>query len=166
MSIYDIEVTQSNGTSYPLSNLKGRVLLIVNTASQCRFTPQYQALEKLHQKYAAKGLTILAFPCNQFAHQEPDTDDKIESFCQLNYGVSFELHKKIKVNGAESSKLYQYLKSQAKGVLGTELIKWNFTKFIVNSDASHIERFAPSVDPMKLEGQIQDYLSIIQGEDA
>ena len=158
MSIYDIEVTQNNGNTYPLSDLKGRVLLIVNTASNCRFTPQYQALEKLHQKYAEQGLTILAFPCNQFANQEPETGDKIESFCQLNYGVSFELYKKIKVNGPESSKLYQHLKAQAKGILGTELIKWNFTKFLVNTDASKIDRFSPSMDPMKLEDQIKEYL--------
>jgi glutathione peroxidase len=159
MSIYDIEVTQSNGNTYPLSNIKGNVLLIINTASHCRFTPQYQALEELHKKYSHQGLMILAFPCNQFANQEPDKGDKIESFCQLNYGVTFELHKKIKVNGPDSTPLYQYLKQQAKGIFGTQSIKWNFTKFLVNHDGSIIERFSPKTDPLKLEDRIKIFLS-------
>lgn len=159
MSIYDIEITQSNGNTYPLSNLKGKVLLIVNTASQCRFTPQYRALEELHKEYSRQGLMILAFPCNQFAKQEPERVDKIESFCQLNYGVTFELHKKIKVNGPDSTPLYQYLKQQAKGLFGSQSIKWNFTKFLVNQDGTKIHRFAPSVDPIDLEDMIKSYLS-------
>lgn len=159
MNIYDIEVTQSNGNTYPLSNIKGNVLLIINTASHCRFTSQYQALEELHKKYSHQGLMILAFPCNQFANQEPDNGDKIESFCQLNYGITFELHQKIKVNGPDSTPLYQYLKQQAKGIFGTQSIKWNFTKFLVNHDGSIIERFSPNIDPLKLEDKIKYYLS-------
>jgi len=131
----------------------------VNTASHCRFTPQYQELELLHKKYEHLGLVVMAFPCNQFAKQEPESADKIEAFCQLNYGVSFAIHNKVMVNGNETTPLYQFLKSRAKGVLGSESIKWNFTKFLVSSDGQTVKRFSPTTSPMKLETQINDYLS-------
>jgi len=158
-SIFDIDVMKSDGQHYSLSRLKGKTMLIVNTASQCRFTPQYQELEILHKKYEQQGLVILAFPCNQFAKQEPETDDKIETFCQVNYGISFALHKKIQVNGRGTIPLYQFLKSRAKGVLGSESIKWNFTKFLVSPDGQTIQRFSPTTSPMTLESQIIEYLS-------
>lgn len=159
MVLYDIEIIKSNDATYPLSDLKGSVLLIVNTASKCRFTPQYEALEVLHQKYKDKGLIILAFPCNQFANQEPDTANNIEHFCQLNYGVSFELYKKVKVNGNDAAPIFRFLKSRAKGILGSESIKWNFTKFLVSRNGEKVIRFAPSVNPIKLGKQIDLLLS-------
>lgn len=158
-ALFDIEVVRNNDETYSLSELKGKVLLVVNTASKCRFTPQYEALEALHLKYKDAGLVILAFPCNQFAKQEPESADKIESFCQLNYGVSFPLHKKIEINGKNTTPLYRYLKSNATGLFGTKSIKWNFTKFLISPDGFTIERFAPTTNPRLLENQIKAYLS-------
>lgn len=158
-AIFDINVTRNNDENYSLSELKGKTLLVVNTASQCRFTSQYEALEVLHQKYKDAGLVILAFPCNQFAKQEPGIAEKIESFCKLNYGVSFPLHKKIEVNGQGTTPLFQYLKSQAKGLLGSKSIKWNFTKFLISPDGLTIERFAPMTNPIMIEDQIKRYIT-------
>lgn len=159
VSLFDIEIIRNDNQTYPISELKGKTLLIVNTASKCRFTPQYQELETLHKKYGERGLAILAFPCNQFAKQEPDSNENITSFCQLNYGISFALHKKIDVNGKDASPLYQFLKSHAKGFLGSESIKWNFTKFLVSPDGKQIKRFSPTTPPLKLEDKINNYLS-------
>ena len=132
MKITEFEVKQADGSKQALAKHKGKVLLIVNTASKCGFTPQYEGLEKLHQEYEAKGLEILAFPCNQFGNQEPGDADEIRNFCSLNYDVSFPLMGKIDVNGDDADPLWKYLKSQKSGLLGSR-IKWNFTKFLVGS---------------------------------
>ena len=137
-SIYDFEVTDITGKTVNLSCYKGNVLLIVNTASKCGFTPQYEGLEQLYQKYAAQGLVILGFPCNQFGSQEPGDNEQINQFCQLNYGVSFPMFAKIAVNGTDTHPLYQWLKQQAPGLLGSQAIKWNFTKFLIAVSYTHL----------------------------
>ena len=158
-SIYDFEAQQMNGKTVPLSQYKDKVLLIVNTASACGFTPQFGGLEDLHKQYADKGLVVLGFPCNQFGSQDPGSNDEIASFCQLNYGVSFPMMAKVKVNGADAHPLWKWLTSEAPGVLGSRAVKWNFTKFLVGKDGRVIRRYAPQDAPKKLAGDIEAALA-------
>jgi len=144
-SVYDFEAQTIDGQSVALSAYQGKVLLIVNTASACGFTPQFAGLEKLHQEFASQGLVVLGFPCNQFGSQDPGSNEEIGAFCQKNYGVSFPMMAKTDVNGAQAHPLYQWLKAQAPGVLGSEGIKWNFTKFLVGKDGTTVKRYG-SVD--------------------
>jgi glutathione peroxidase len=153
-SIYDFEALASNGTSVPLKQFEGRVLLIVNTASACGFTPQFAGLEKLHETWGAQGLVVLGFPCNQFGGQDPGSNEEISSFCQLNYGVTFPMMAKIEVNGAHADPLYQWLSAEAPGLLGSKSIKWNFTKFLVGKDGQVIRRYAPTDTPESLAKDI------------
>jgi glutathione peroxidase len=158
MSIYDFTAETLDGKPAPLSDWKGKVLLIVNTASKCGFTPQYQGLEELYRKHRDKGFVVLGFPCNQFGAQEPGDAAEIANFCSLTYDVDFPMMRKIDVNGPAAHPLYKYLKSAKKGVLGTEGIKWNFTKFLVDRDGQVVGRFAPTVEPRALEGAIEALL--------
>ncbi|TGL60956.1 glutathione peroxidase [Leptospira sarikeiensis] len=157
-NLYELTATLNNGAEKKLEDYKGKVLLIVNTASQCGFTPQYKGLQEMYDKYKGKGLEILGFPCDQFGHQEPGTDAEIQSFCQVNFGVNFPLFKKIEVNGDGTHPVYQYLKKQAPGLLGKS-IKWNFTKFLIDKQGNVIKRFAPLTPPEKLDKQIEELLS-------
>ena len=158
-TIYDFEAVQMNGQGLPLSQLQGKVMLIVNTASACGFTPQFGGLEKIHQAYKDKGLAVLGFPCNQFGNQDPASNEVIADFCQVNYGVSFTMMEKINVNGSDAHPVYQWLKSQAPGLLGTEGIKWNFTKFLVSKEGQVIKRYAPQDAPLQLSGDIEAALA-------
>jgi glutathione peroxidase len=158
MSIYDYSATNINGKEVSLSDYKGKVVLIVNTASKCGFTPQFEGLEKLYQEKADQGLAILGFPCNQFGNQDPGDDGQIEEFCQLNYGVSFPMFSKIEVNGSGTHPLYQYLKNEAKGLMGSKNIKWNFTKFLVNRDGDVVKRYAPTDKPEAISKDIEKLL--------
>jgi glutathione peroxidase len=151
----DLQADRIDGTPLALSELKGRVLLIVNTASACGFTPQFAGLEKLHQTYANQGLSVLGFPCNQFGGQDPGSDAEIGAFCQKNYGVSFQMMHKIEVNGDRAHPLYRWLCAQAPGLLGSKAIKWNFTKFLVGRDGQVIRRYAPQDAPAKLAKDIE-----------
>jgi len=153
MSIYSFSATTITGENQPLSIYKGKVLLIVNTASRCGFTPQYAGLQKLYEKYHHEGFEVLAFPCNQFLHQEPGTEQDIQEFCQMNYGVTFPLFAKIDVRGKNAHPLFKYLVEQAPGAFFSP-IKWNFTKFLVDRKGAVIRRFAPSTPPEKLETDI------------
>ncbi len=157
--IYDFEVQPMSGPPVPLSQYAGQVLLIVNTASACGFTPQFAGLEALHRQYAGQGLVVLGFPCNQFGGQDPGRNDEIASFCQLNYGVSFPVMAKIDVNGAEASPLYRWLTAEAPGILGTKAIKWNFTKFLVGRGGEVIRRYAPTDKPESLAQDIEAALA-------
>lgn len=152
-TIYDFIVKGNNGQDVDLSQYQGQVLLIVNTASKCGFTPQYKGLEYLYQKYKDEGLVILGFPCNQFANQEPAADVEIASFCELNYGVTFPLMKKVDVNGKEAAPIFQFLKKKARGFLFSG-IKWNFTKFLIDRDGQTVKRFSPISKPESLEADI------------
>lgn len=154
-TVYDFEASDIQGRSVPLSQYQGKVLLIVNTASACGFTPQYKGLQALYEQYAAKGLVVLGFPCNQFGAQEKGSDEEIARFCDLNFGVSFPLMHKIEVNGSAAHPLYRWLTTQAPGVLGTKAIKWNFTKFLLGRDGQVIRRYAPQDKPEKLEADIE-----------
>lgn len=154
MNIYDYDVRNIGGEDIALSDYAGKVLLIVNTASKCGFTPQYKDLEVLYQQLQSDGLVVLGFPCNQFGSQEPGEDGQIEEFCQLNYGVSFPMFSKIKVNGDDAHPLFKYLKNQAKGVLGSEAIKWNFTKFLINREGQVVERYGSRDKPQTLKSDI------------
>lgn len=156
--IYDFVVHTIDGKEVSLSKYENKVLLIVNVASKCGFTKQYAGLEKLYQKYKDKDFVILGFPCNQFGGQEPGTADEIKSFCELNFGVTFPMFEKISVNGKNTHPLYAYLKSEAKGIMGTEAIKWNFTKFLVNKDGSVVTRFASKDTPESIEAEIAKLL--------
>ncbi len=157
MSIYDYVVKAQDGSDVSMRDYEGKVLLIVNTATGCGFTPQYEGLENLYEKYHDQGLEILDFPCNQFGHQAPGTDQEITSFCQMNYGVSFPQFKKIEVNGENQEPLYEYLKSQQKGMMGNK-IKWNFTKFLVDREGNVVDRFGSTTTPAKIEGKIKELL--------
>ena len=157
MSVYDFTMKDAKGNDVSLSDYKGKVLLIVNTATGCGFTPQYEGLQDLYDKYQEKGLEILDFPCNQFGSQAPGTEDEIVSFCSLNYGVTFKQFAKICVNGDDEAPLYTYLKSQQGGFMGSK-IKWNFTKFLVDRQGNVIDRFAPTVTPEKIEDKIKELL--------
>ena len=160
MTIYDFTVTTADGHDIPLSDYKGKVLLIANTASKCGFTPQYEALQELYEQYGDENFTVLAFPCNQFANQEPGTNEEIQSFCKLNYGVTFPVLAKIEVNGDNAHPLFQYLKEQAPGTVG-KAIKWNFTKFLIDAEGHVYKRYAPSTTPDKLTGDIEKLLAKI-----
>ena len=154
-TVMDFSATLSNGNEVALGDYAGKVLLIVNTASKCGFTPQYTGLESLQKTYSANGFSVLAFPCNQFGGQEPGTEQEIESFCDLNYQTSFPLFSKIEVNGASSHPLFTHLKSEAPGVLGSKRIKWNFTKFLVNQQGQVVKRYAPSTKPEAIAKDIE-----------
>lgn len=158
MTVYDFTAKNLAGQDVPLSDFHGQVLLIVNTASKCGFTPQYAGLEELYEKLHPEGLTILGFPCNQFGAQEPGSESEIGTFCQKNYGVSFPMFAKIDVNGADAHPLYQYLKKDRKGLLGTEAIKWNFTKFLIGRDGEPVARYAPQTKPEDLEAPVRKLL--------
>lgn len=154
-SIYDFDVNTISGKQVSLGDYKGKVLLIVNTASKCGFTPQFAGLEALYSELHAEGLEILGFPCNQFLKQDPGSDSEISEFCSLNYGVTFPMFSKIDVNGDNTHPLYQYLKAEAKGLLGSEKIKWNFTKFLVNREGEVIKRYAPNTEPKEIAADIK-----------
>jgi glutathione peroxidase len=154
MNLYDIEVKDIDGNHLTMSKYKDRVLLVVNVASKCGFTGQYEGLEKLHEKYFSKGLSVLGFPCNQFLSQEPGTEEQIKSFCSLTYGVKFDMFSKIDVNGTNTHELYRYLKSNSSGFLGTDVIKWNFTKFLIDRNGKVIKRYSPSTEPKEIEKDI------------
>ncbi|HYW57009.1 MAG TPA: glutathione peroxidase [Polaromonas sp.] len=158
-SIYDFEAQQINGKSVALSEFKGKVLLIVNTASKCGFTPQFGGLEDLHKSYTGKGLVVLGFPCNQFGSQDPGADGEIAEFCQVNYGVSFPMMGKIDVNGPAAHPLYKWLSSEAPGLLGSKSIKWNFTKFLIGKDGQVIRRYAPTDKPADLAKDVETALA-------
>jgi len=151
-------MTDIHGKPQSLSRYKDKVLLIVNTASRCGFTPQYKGLEALYKKMHARGLEVLGFPCNQFGAQEPGSEEEIESFCELNYGVTFPLFAKIDVNGKNAAPLYEYLKTSRPGLLGSEAIKWNFTKFLVDRKGRVVERYAPKVEPEAIAADIEKLL--------
>ena len=157
-SIFDFSAKSLSGEDISLSKYKGKVLLIVNTASKCGFTPQYEGLQELFDKYHGKGLEILGFPCNQFGAQEPGSDSEIGSFCQKNYGVEFQMFEKVDVNGDHAHPLYKFLTKEAPGALKTESIKWNFTKFLVDRDGKVLKRYAPQVTPHDLEPEIEKAL--------
>ena len=156
-SIYDFKALSNKGSEVDFADFKGKVLLIVNTASKCGFTPQYDGLEALWKKYKDQGLVVIGFPCDQFAHQEPGSDAEIAEFCRLNHGVTFPLMSKIEVNGEGAHPIYKFLKSETKGLLGGA-IKWNFTKFLISRDGTRIERFAPMAKPESLEDKIKALL--------
>ena len=157
-SVYDYSATLADGTTASLSDYKGQVLLIVNTASKCGFTPQYEGLEKLHATHKDAGFSVLAFPCNQFGSQEPGSTEEIVEFCEMRFQTSFPLFEKIDVNGTNSHPLYKHLKSEVKGLLGTERIKWNFTKFLINRDGEVVGRFGSQKKPADIESEIMALL--------
>ena len=154
-SIFNFSCKDVNGDEKNLSELQGKVTLVVNTASQCGFTPQYKGLEDLYQKYKDKGLEILGFPCNQFGNQEPGSNDEIEEFCTLNYGVTFSMFSKVDVNGDSADPLFKFLTSNKKGLLGSSKVKWNFTKFLVNKNGKPVKRFAPTTTPEQISKDIE-----------
>ncbi len=158
MGIYDLSAKLNSGKETKLSVYKGKVLLIVNTASQCGFTPQYKALQQLYSKYHDRGFELLAFPCDQFGHQEPGDDAEIKDFCEMNYGVEFPLFSKIDVNGDGTHPLYKFLKSQKGGLL-SDSIKWNFTKFLVDKKGNVVERYAPMTPPERIAPDIEKQLA-------
>ena len=178
-TIYDFKALASNGKEIDFADYQGKVLMIINTASKCGFTPQFEGLEKLHEKYADRGLVMIGFPCNQFAEQDPGTDGEIQEFCQVNYGVTFRIMKKIDVNGKEEHPIFTWLKEQApteeykglkakgaaalfktisKSVEKDSDIKWNFTKFLISRDGTRVERYAPTTEPDKIESAIEALL--------
>ncbi|MBP0724114.1 glutathione peroxidase [Bacillus sp. RG28] len=159
MTIYDFVVKNNKGEDVSLSEYKDQVLVIVNTASKCGFTPQYKELQNLYEQYKSKGLTILAFPCNQFMKQEPGSNEEILSFCELNYGVSFPVFAKIDVNGENADPLFKYLSEKAPGLMGLKAIKWNFTKFIIDKNGNVVERVAPQTNPMDMKDKIEELLN-------
>jgi glutathione peroxidase len=156
---YDFQAQSIQGEPADLASQRGKVLLIVNTASACGFTPQFKGLEKLWEDYAARGLVVIGFPSNEFGGQDPGTNEEIAGFCELNYGVSFPMMAKVKVNGAEAHPLWKWLKGEKPGILGTEAIKWNFTKFLVGRDGRVIKRYAPNDEPEKLRRDIEAALA-------
>ncbi|WP_426954965.1 glutathione peroxidase [Muricoccus radiodurans] len=156
--LLDLSAPKPGGGEAPLSDLRGRVLLIVNTASRCGFTPQYEGLEALHREYGPRGLSVLAFPCNQFGRQEPGDAAEIANFCRTTYDVTFPVFGKIEVNGANAHPIFRHLKEAAPGALGTEAIKWNFTKFLVDRDGTVVARYAPATPPAKLRADIERLL--------
>ena len=158
-TIYDFSATAITGKDVPLSGFKGKVLLIVNTASKCGFTPQFGGLEDLHKTYAGKGLAVLGFPCNQFGSQDPGADGEIAEFCQVNYGVSFPMMSKVDVNGPTAHPLYAWMSAEAPGLLGSKAIKWNFTKFLVSKEGQVIKRYAPTDKPADLAKDVEAALA-------
>jgi len=153
--VYDFEVNRLNGNPEKLSEYRGKVLLIVNTASECGFTPQFAGLQKLYEKFNARGLEVLGFPCNQFGKQEPGSSEEIAEFCSANYGVEFPMFEKIDVNGKHAHPLFRHLKAEAPGVLGSEPIKWNFTKFLVDREGRVVERYGSAKKPEQIEADIE-----------
>ena len=158
-TVYDFEAQTITGQTVKLDQYRGQVLLIVNTASKCGFTPKFEGLEKLWQSHGPKGLAVLGFPCNQFGGQDPGADAEIASFCQLNYGVSFPMMAKVDVNGAQAHPLYQWLTQEAPGILGTKSIKWNFTKFLIGRDGQVLGRYAPTDAPKSLIDDVEKALA-------
>ncbi|CCD24562.1 glutathione peroxidase NDAI_0D02480 [Naumovozyma dairenensis CBS 421] len=156
---YKLTPKDKKGEDYPFTQLEGKVVLIVNVASKCGFTPQYKELESLYKKYQDKGLVILGFPCNQFGHQEPGTDEQIGQFCQLNYGVTFPILKKINVNGNDMDPVYEFLKSKKSGLLGFKGIKWNFEKFLIDRKGEVVQRYASLTKPSSIEQDIERLLN-------
>ncbi|WP_374928126.1 glutathione peroxidase [Kytococcus sedentarius] len=157
-SLTDFTATALDGTDHPLDQYAGQVVLVVNTASRCGFTPQYEGLEELYQRHREEGFVVLGFPCNQFARQEPGSAEEIQEFCSVNYGVSFPVFARVDVNGAGAHPLWQWLKQQRRGVLGGA-IPWNFTKFLVGRDGQVIDRFAPTTTPARIEGAVERALT-------
>ena len=157
-SIYDLEFTNNHGELVALADFVGKPVLVVNTASKCGFTPQYEGLQKLHEEFREQGLIVLGFPCDQFAHQEPRSDQEIDEFCKVNFGVDFALSQKVNVNGKDAHPIYQFLKSHSKGLLGGG-IKWNFTKFLIAPDGKSIKRYAPSTAPEDIRSDIKSLIS-------
>jgi len=153
-SVYDFSAQTIDGKTRTLGDYKGKVLLVVNTASQCGFTPQYKGLEGLHRKYADQGFAVLGFPSNQFGQQEPGADTEIAEFCETSFGVTFPMFSKIDVNGAKAHPLYKYLTSEKKGLLGSEAIKWNFTKFLIGKNGAVVQRYAPSTKPENIAADV------------
>lgn len=157
-TVFDFSADNIAGEKVDLSQYRGKVLLVVNTASKCGFTPQYKGLQAIYEKYREQGLEVLGFPCNQFGHQEPGDSAQINEFCEINFGVDFPLFGKIDVNGADAHPLYKHLKSQAPGLLGSKGVKWNFTKFLVNRDGEVVKRYAPTDKPESLAKDIEKLL--------
>ncbi len=157
-TVYDFTCTTSKGETQSLEDYRGKVLLVVNTASKCGFTPQFEGLEALHKQYSDRGLAILGFPCNQFGKQDPGSNDEIMEFCQLNYGVSFPMFGKIDVNGSTADPLFQHLKQAAPGALGSQRIKWNFTKFLIDAEGKVRKRYAPMTKPEEIAADIEALL--------
>lgn len=157
-SIYDYKVDDSQKNPVSLSDYKGKTLLIVNVASRCGLTPQYKGLQELYSKYSNKDFEILAFPCNQFGAQEPGSNEEIKEFCDINFNVSFKIFDKINVNGSSASPLFKHLKNEAKGIMGSEAIKWNFTKFLIDNNGSVIKRYSPQTTPDKIDKDLSKIL--------
>lgn len=157
-SLFDIEVKTISGETKTMGDYQGKVLLIVNTASKCGFTPQFEGLQKLYGDFHEQGLEVLGFPCNQFLSQDPGSNDEISQFCSLNYGVDFPMFAKLEVNGPDTHPLFQYLKSRAKGVMGSERIKWNFTKFLINREGDVVKRYPPTAKPEELRSDVEQLL--------
>lgn len=158
-SIHEFKVKDAQGKDIDLGQYKGKTVLVVNVASKCGFTPQYDGLEALYKKYKDRGLVVLGFPCNQFGAQEPGTNDEVQQFCRMNYGVTFPVMAKVDVNGDKADPVYDFMKSSAPGLLGTEAIKWNFTKFLIGPDGKVIERYAPQTKPEDIASDIEKALS-------
>ena len=158
-TIYDFKALTTNGKELDFEQFRGKVLLIVNTASKCGFTPQFAGLEELNQRYKDKGLVVIGFPCNQFASQDPGSDEEISNFCQINYGVTFQMMKKIDVNGKNADPIFQFLKDRSKNIFSDD-IKWNFTKFLVASDGVTVRRYAPTVKPNRMRKDIEEMLMV------
>lgn len=157
-TLADFSVPLLSGADQPLSEFEGKVVLIVNVASKCGLTPQYAGLEALYKQYGERGFVVLGFPCNQFAEQEPGTNEEIASFCEVNYGVTFPIFTRIDVNGDDTHPLYKWLKESAPGILGSEAIKWNFTKFLIDRSGAVVERYAPTTEPADIAGDIEKLL--------
>lgn len=158
-TIYDFKALTTNGKELDFDQFRGKVLLIVNTASKCGFTPQFAGLEELNQRYKDKGLVVIGFPCNQFASQDPGSDEEISNFCRINYGVTFQMMKKIDVNGKNADPIFQFLKDRSKNIFSDD-IKWNFTKFLVASDGVTVRRYAPTVKPNRMRKDIEEMLMV------
>lgn len=158
MKFYDFTAKNINGKEVNMKDFKGKVVLVVNTASKCGFTPQLEGLEELYKKYKDRGFEILGFPCNQFANQDPDSNEEISKVCSINYGVTFTMFEKIDVKGENAHPIYKFLKSNSKGILGSE-IKWNFTKFLIDTEGNVVDRFAPTTTPAKIEKDIEKLLN-------
>jgi len=158
-TLADFKVKAANGSETDLGQYKGKVVVVVNVASKCGFTPQYEGLEKLYKDFKDQGLMILGFPCNQFGAQEPGNDQEIQQFCSLNYGVSFPVLGKVDVNGDGAAPIYKWLKEEGRGILGTQAIKWNFTKFLIGKDGKVIKRFAPTTEPEAMAAEIRQHLT-------
>jgi glutathione peroxidase len=166
VSVYEFSARTIDGSEHSLSEYRGKPLLIVNVASKCGFTPQYAGLEALYRKYRDRGLLVLGFPCDQFGHQEPGDEAEIRNFCSLTYDVTFPLFSKIKVNGPDAHPLYRFLKESRPGLLGSEAIKWNFTKFLIDRSGEPVKRFAPNDKPESLEGEVEGVLAPVTGDAA